>query len=267
MIDPGWQTYWRYPGDTGVPPTLIFPVPECEIGDGPVAGAGAILRRCRWPFDRLCRQSFCRSRSPTDATHPSSLHLKFGYAVCRTFCVPARPTSTRAYADGAYDAAIEKAEIRRAAARSARVQIPDQVRSRHSLGASRIGRRHDRVVVDVAAPPGAPVSLFVEGPTPDWSLPQPESTGGNGATRQFTFDRWVAARRKGQGRDFDVDRRFQRMTRSRFRPISTNSRGTLVYGTVAAATYRCGPVFIVNARGKRSWRLRLATAHQAAPSW
>ena len=47
---------------------------------------------------------------------------------------------------------------------------------------------HDHVVVDVAAPAGAPVDLFVEGPTPDWALPQPEPTGGDGETRQFTFD-------------------------------------------------------------------------------
>ncbi len=23
-LDPGWKTYWRYPGDSGVPPTLDF---------------------------------------------------------------------------------------------------------------------------------------------------------------------------------------------------------------------------------------------------
>ncbi len=51
---------------------------------------------------------------------------------------------------------------------------------------------HQRVVVDVAAPAGAPVDLFVEGPTPDWSLPLPEpepsAAGNDGATRRFTFD-------------------------------------------------------------------------------
>jgi DsbC/DsbD-like thiol-disulfide interchange protein len=50
------------------------------------------------------------------------------------------------------------------------------------------GDAHERVVVEVAAPAGAPVSLFVEGPTPDWSLPVPRQTGTAGGTRQFTFD-------------------------------------------------------------------------------
>ena len=32
-----------------------------------------------------------------------------------------------------------------------------------------------RVVVEVAAPPGTPVELFAEGPSPDWALPLPEA--------------------------------------------------------------------------------------------
>jgi DsbC/DsbD-like thiol-disulfide interchange protein len=50
------------------------------------------------------------------------------------------------------------------------------------------GGTHDRVVIDLAAPPGAPVDLFVEGPTPDWSLPLPEQTAADGAIRHFAFD-------------------------------------------------------------------------------
>ena len=50
------------------------------------------------------------------------------------------------------------------------------------------GGGHDRVVVEVAAPAGAPVDLFVEGPTPDWSLPLPELSGPTATARRFTFD-------------------------------------------------------------------------------
>jgi len=38
------------------------------------------------------------------------------------------------------------------------------------------------------APTGAPVDLFVEGPTPDWSLPLPQQTAADGAIRRFVFD-------------------------------------------------------------------------------
>jgi DsbC/DsbD-like thiol-disulfide interchange protein len=50
------------------------------------------------------------------------------------------------------------------------------------------GGAHDRVAIDLAAPPGAPVDLFVEGPTPDWSLPLPVQTAADGAIRHFAFD-------------------------------------------------------------------------------
>jgi DsbC/DsbD-like thiol-disulfide interchange protein len=50
------------------------------------------------------------------------------------------------------------------------------------------GDAHDRVVVDVAAPAGAPVDLFVEGPTPDWSLPLPQQGQPDGAIRHFEFE-------------------------------------------------------------------------------
>jgi len=50
------------------------------------------------------------------------------------------------------------------------------------------GGAHDRVLVELAAPAAAPVDLFVEGPTPDWSLPLPQQTAADGGIRQFAFD-------------------------------------------------------------------------------
>ncbi len=48
------------------------------------------------------------------------------------------------------------------------------------------GRR--RVIVDVAAPAGARVALFAEGPTPDWALPVPKAVAGAPAGLQrFAF--------------------------------------------------------------------------------
>jgi DsbC/DsbD-like thiol-disulfide interchange protein len=50
------------------------------------------------------------------------------------------------------------------------------------------GGKFERVVVEIAAPDGAPVSLFVEGPTPEWALPIPSQSGPASALRRFTFD-------------------------------------------------------------------------------
>jgi DsbC/DsbD-like thiol-disulfide interchange protein len=186
-LDPGWKTYWRDPGDSGVPPTLDFsgsenvksvtvlwPAPE-RFPDGAGGNSIGYLDHVILPL-RI---------APEDAAKHSSVQLKLGYAVCGNLCVPVEANLRLALAgDGAEETTLEKAEIR----------VPRRV----ALGPGKDlailfvhreqGNPHDRVVVEVAAPAGTPVNLFVEGPTPDWSLPLPEPAGGNGATRRYTFD-------------------------------------------------------------------------------
>jgi hypothetical protein len=51
------------------------------------------------------------------------------------------------------------------------------------------GSGKPRVIVDVAAPAGAPVVLFAEGPTAQWALPLPEPVSGAPAGLQrFAFE-------------------------------------------------------------------------------
>ena len=142
----------------------------------------------------------CRSRRK-DVTQSSSLHLKLGYAICGNLCVPVEANLQLVLnGDGAEEAAIEKAEIR----------VPRRVPLGPKTGPVRVspfssvhrepGGAHDRVVVDVAAPAGAPVDLFVEGPTPDWALPLPAA--GPAATARPAIhlrSRRAAARRKAKG--------------------------------------------------------------------
>ena len=90
-LSSGWKTYWRYPGDSGVPPafdfsksenvksaTVLFPAP-IRFPDG--AGghsvgykAGVVL-----PVHVV----------PGDPAKPVMLRLKLDYAVCEKLCVPA----------------------------------------------------------------------------------------------------------------------------------------------------------------------------------
>jgi DsbC/DsbD-like thiol-disulfide interchange protein len=191
-LDPGWHTYWRDPGDSGVPPSFDFagsdnvksatvqwPAPE-RFSDGAGGTSIGYVDRVVLPIQIAVN----------DPAKQSLLHLKLGYAVCGNLCIPAEAKLQLALnGNGAEDAAIEKAEIR----------VPRRVPLGPNTGPSKglailavhriAGAAHDHVVVDVAAPAGAPVDLFVEGPTPDWSLPQPALKGtADGETRQFTFD-------------------------------------------------------------------------------
>ena len=69
--------------------------------------------------------------------------------------------------------------------------VGDAMREAFKAGAVRRedATPHPRIVVDVAAPPGAAVDLFAEGPTPQWALPVPAAAAGAGAgLKRFTFE-------------------------------------------------------------------------------
>jgi DsbC/DsbD-like thiol-disulfide interchange protein len=193
-LDPGWHTYWRDPGDSGAPPVLDFsgsdnvkavtvewPAPE-RFPDGAGGHSIGYLDHVILPLRVALK----------DASKPSSLQIKLGYDICGTMCVPAEANLKLPLSgDGAEEATLEKAEVRV----PRRVALGDNNGSGLAVLAvhREPGDGHDRVVVDVAAPAGAAVDLFAEGPTPDWSLPLPEpnatATGSsNGAKREFSFD-------------------------------------------------------------------------------
>jgi DsbC/DsbD-like thiol-disulfide interchange protein len=187
-LDPGWHTYWRDPGDSGVPPTfdfagsenvksvtVLWPAPA-RFPDG--AGGHFIGYKGNVIFPlRIV---------PKEAATGSSIYLKLAYAVCEKLCIPADANLKLALPG--MSSANERVLI------AAETRVPRGVplgagnilaiRSAHREGSG----GHDRVVVDVAAPDGVPVDLFAEGPTPDWSLPLPELIGSELGTRRFAFD-------------------------------------------------------------------------------
>ena len=187
-LKPGWHTYWRYPGDAGVPPRFDFK------GSQNVKAIDVL-----WPAPHLLLEAGMVTIGydrdvilplaivAQDPAKPVMLHLKVDYAVCEKLCVPAEGKAELVLAAGAssYDAAVTAAEA----------QVPKKT----ALGegralAIRAVRREDggargRVVVDVAAPGNIGVDLFAEGPTPDWALPLPAAVkGAPDGLRRFVFD-------------------------------------------------------------------------------
>jgi DsbC/DsbD-like thiol-disulfide interchange protein len=195
-LDPGWKTYWRYPGDSGVPPTLDFagsenvksvtalwPAPQ-RFSDGAGGHSIGYLNDVVLPLRIV----------PKDAAKAALLRVKLSYAVCGSLCVPAEANlhltlSGKAGADEQHLVAAEARVPRRVPPGEASGMNDGlAVRSIHR----ETGGPHERIVVDVAAPRSTPVDLFVEGPTTDWALPlpEPQSVASDSATRlrRFTFD-------------------------------------------------------------------------------
>lgn len=193
-LDPGWHTYWRDPGDSGAPPVLDFsgsdnvktvkvlwPAPQ-RFPDGAGGNSIGYLDHLLLPLHVV----------PADPTKPSSLALKLSYDICGSMCVPVEVNlGLKLAGDGAEETVLEKAEVH--VPRHVALGAPSGDKSGGGLAVVGVHREpggaHDRVVVDVAAPAGVPVDLFAEGPTPEWSLPLPEPTGGDkGTLRHFAFD-------------------------------------------------------------------------------
>jgi DsbC/DsbD-like thiol-disulfide interchange protein len=183
-LQPAWHTYWRYPGDSGVPPRfsfsgsdnvaavqVLFPAPHAFSDDvGTTIGyKGNLILPLRI--------------FPRQKDKPVTLRGKIEYAVCDKLCVPveAHVELTLTGAGGADNAALAAAEAR----------VPQPVSALDAgLTARRANddKRKPLVFVDLAAPAGQPVELFVEGPTAEWALPIPKPAQGAPPGRQhFSF--------------------------------------------------------------------------------
>jgi DsbC/DsbD-like thiol-disulfide interchange protein len=184
----GWKTYWRYPGDSGVPPDVEF------AGSENVEGV-----ELRWPAPMSFAEADTRSIGYTDdvilplrvrrhdAGKPAILSLQIKYAVCERLCVPAEGRAELMLPVGL--------SSREAALRASERRVPQVVKvgERPGLAITAVwrepGAEHPRVVVEVAAAETAQVDLFAEGPTPEWALPVPSPLpGGSPGRRRFAFD-------------------------------------------------------------------------------
>src|SRR5262245_979544 len=89
-LKPGWHTYWRYPGDAGVPPRFDF------AGSQNVKSVDVL-----WPAPQAIPEEGLTvigytenvilplAVAPQNRAKPVTLRLKLDYAVCEKLCVPA----------------------------------------------------------------------------------------------------------------------------------------------------------------------------------
>jgi DsbC/DsbD-like thiol-disulfide interchange protein len=88
-MDPGWKTYWRNPGDSGVPPSfdfkgsknlkqaeLLYPAPH-RIGDANGTAIG---------YDD--EVIFPVKITPEHENEPVEIKLAFEYGLCKDLCIP-----------------------------------------------------------------------------------------------------------------------------------------------------------------------------------
>lgn len=185
-LAPGWKTYWRYPGDSGVPPSFDFaksenvksvkmswPAPERMVeADGTIIGYRTNVL-------------FPLTVEPNDPAKPAILRLALDYAICEKVCIPAQAkVELTLKSGGAAEPAIAAAEKTVPQAQPIGAGTSLSVKGIHRDDSSKPAR----VLVDIAAPAGIPVSVFAEGPSDDWALPVPDRIDGAPAGLQrFAF--------------------------------------------------------------------------------
>jgi DsbC/DsbD-like thiol-disulfide interchange protein len=183
-LRPGWKTYWRYPGDSGVPPHFDFSGSEnLKKADVLYPAPHLFTDETGQSLGYKDTVIFPIVISPQQAGKPIRLRVKVDYAVCEKLCVPVegRAELTLRLGDSKHDAALTAAEG----------HVPRQVTATQlGLTAKRVeAGTKPSVIVDLGAPSGKPVELFVEGPTPQWALPNPKPVKSAPAGRaQFTFE-------------------------------------------------------------------------------
>jgi DsbC/DsbD-like thiol-disulfide interchange protein len=186
QLQPGWHTYWRTPGDSGVPPridfsksenieavTILWPAPiKFEDGSGGISLG--YQKQVVLPLRIVAK----------NADKPVTLRADINYAVCEKLCIPVEASTELAFTsvasteDPALSAALD------AVPKPATIGDPNPLTIRDVKRDGKNG-----VLVDVAAPDSVEVNLFVEGPTPDWALPVPKLLEhGPPGVKRFAFD-------------------------------------------------------------------------------
>ncbi len=165
-LDPGWKTYWRNPGDAGLPPSFDW--------SGSVNLKSA---RVLWPAPQRFADPFGSSIGyhdeivfpvmveAADASRPVDLSVAFDYAVCKDICVPAQAALRLMLAPGGQSGLPYKTLVERYLKNVPVEAGPDAKRPAIAKIKIELAPPRPQILVDAVFPGGTKgADLFVEGP-------------------------------------------------------------------------------------------------------
>jgi len=187
QLQPGWKTYWRTPGDSGVPPrfdfsrsvnvesvTPLYPSPR-KFDDGAGGMSYGYIKHVIFPLRIVLK----------NPNEPVQLRASISYAVCEKLCLPVEAEAELSFTSAA--SALDSVVT------TALYKVPKPVGTSEAtpIVLKSFKRTGDQVAVEIAAQTPAGLELFAEGPTPDWALPVPKRVAGaeSGVVRfEFQLD-------------------------------------------------------------------------------
>jgi DsbC/DsbD-like thiol-disulfide interchange protein len=178
LLEPEWYTYWRNPGEAGIPPRfdfsasenvaaveVLYPVPE-RHDDGTSL---SLIYRDEVVFPLVV--------TPVEAERPVLLKLAASYGVCREVCIPTTASSAVAAPPTPEPDPLTEARLRAYMSR-----VPGPAESGR-FEVERLTVEGDSLLVDVRMPDSAYTELFADPPA-DWYVGQPSFVSrANGVSR------------------------------------------------------------------------------------
>jgi DsbC/DsbD-like thiol-disulfide interchange protein len=160
-LDPGFKTYWRNPGESGLPPRLDW-----------AASSNVAAVELRWPaperfedaagvsfgyHDQVLLPLFVQAK---DSTQPVTLSVTVDYGVCKDICIPAHAELSLPLSEDA----THRPLLRAALDRVPRLQALGSQGALSVLGIEPVAGTTLAHAVTVRAPGGTDAVLFAEAP-------------------------------------------------------------------------------------------------------
>jgi DsbC/DsbD-like thiol-disulfide interchange protein len=169
-LAPGWKTYWRDPGDAGVPPQVTFPaasgIETAEIGF-PVPArfedATSKWAGYEWPVSLALTLKVAKDTKPTE------LEADVFLGICQTICIPVQAALTldpSVRADDMFDRSLVNAAFD---------SVPRPASESFGVTSRRIDGKY--LTVDVKAPANGDLTLFLAGDG-DYQFGEPKRLDG-----------------------------------------------------------------------------------------
>ena len=179
QLDGHWKTYWRYPGDSGVPPVFDW---------SKSTNLGAVV--VDWPAPQRFEDEGSTTIgytdgvilpltvTPKDPHAPVTLDLALDYAVCEKICMPAKAAleltlPAEEKAETSFEEAIAAAQ--KSVPVAAAIGAPGPL----AITKVELDDTAKPATLRVETQANQPVELYVEGPT-NWYLPLPRPAAPRG---------------------------------------------------------------------------------------
>lgn len=178
-LEPGWYTYWRNPGEAGVPPVfdfsrsdnvadveVFYPAPERHDD-------GASVSLVYW--DEVV---FPLAVTPLEPGRPVTLRVEASFGVCREICIPTQAGSTVTLSASPSSDPLTEARLQRFRPRVPKAPETDR------FDVERVALEGDALLIDVRMPDSAYADLFADPPA-GWYIGQPSFVARQGGVSRY----------------------------------------------------------------------------------